>query len=143
MATTDRLDALERENAELRSRVVVLAHQLEEHLAQTEQAVQPAPAPKPTQHRPVTIVSVTPTASADAMPDSDQFAELQRIALEKFPRLAPTGDRGQSPDEFHAQFQRAFKWLMVTGRLERDRVDTSRFLVDWIDKAKSYNRNAD
>lgn len=100
-------------------------------------------APKPTQHRPVTIVSVTPTASADALPDAEQFVELQSIVLEKFQRLAPTGDRGQSPDEFHAQFQRAFKWLMVTGRLERDRVDTSRFLVDWVDKAKRYNRNED
>ena len=120
--------------------------ELEAQVAALQAAAAPKPvAPKPPQreNRPVTIVSLTPVASADAMPDAEQFVELQRIVLEKFPRLAPNGERGQTPDEFHAQFQRAFKWLMVTGRLERDRVDTSCFLVDWVDKAKRYNRNED
>ena len=130
-----RFAALEEKNAALEQKNAALERRLAE--------LEPKPAQKPTQHRPVTIVSVTPTASADALPDAEQFVELQRIVLEKFPRLAPNGERGQTPDEFHAQFQRAFRWLAIAGRLERDRVDTSRFLVDWVDKAKRYNRNED
>ena len=135
MANTDRLDALERENAKLRSQLAVLGHQLEKHLAQTE-PVSPEPAPKPPQreNRPVSIVSLTPVASADAMPSDEQFFQLQQIVLAKFPALEQAG---LAPDEYHLQFRRAFRWLMVTGRLERDRVDTSRFLVDWIDKAEA------
>jgi hypothetical protein len=127
-----RIANLEQRNAEFEQRNAAL----EQRLA----ALEPKPAPKPTQHRPVTITHLLPVAAVDAMPNAEEFLQLQQIVLAKFPILAVPN---LAPDEFDLQFQRAFAWLMVTGRLERDRVDTSRFLGDWIDKAKRHNRNED
>ena len=66
-----RLAELEQRNAALEQKNAALEQRLKE--------LEPKPAPKPTQHRPVTIVSAMPTASADALPDAEQFVELQRI----------------------------------------------------------------
>jgi hypothetical protein len=138
MKTNTERDA---EIAELKAQVA----SLQATFAQLQAATPQPAAPKPPQResRPVTIVSLTPVASADALPDAEQFVELQRIVLEKFPRLAPNGERGQTPGEFHAQFQRAFRWLLVIDRLEHPRVANDRWLTFWVDKARAYNRNDD
>lgn len=81
-------------------------------------ALTPKPAPpKPYFERPVTIVEHgPPRPPSEALPSDEQFLELQRIVLAKFPMLEPRGERGLSPDEFHVQFKRAFSWLLVIGR---------------------------
>lgn len=129
---TDRIQELEAQIAELQRQVAELTPK-------------PAPPkPKPYVERPVTIIQhAAPRPPDEALPSNEQFLKVQQIVLAKFQMLEPRGDRGLSADEFHVQFRRAFSWLLAIDRLERDRVDTGRFLADWIDKASQYHRNAD
>ena len=70
--------------------------------------LEPKPAPKPRQHRPVTIDTVMPIASADALPDAEEFVELQRIVLAKFPRLAPMANAARRRTNFICSFSGRF-----------------------------------
>ncbi len=117
--------------------------ELELQLARMQAAVAPKPEPAPAappRHRPVIITHLTPVARPGTMPGDAEFAELQRIVLEKFPALELAG---LAADEYHSQFQRAFRWLLVVDRLEQNRVASDHWLTFWLDKAKTYNSNSD
>ena len=126
-----RFASLEQRNAELEQRNVAL----ERRLAKLE----PAPA-APHRHRPVVVTYPTPVARSETLPTDEEFEQLQQIVLTKFPALELAG---LAPDEYHRQFQRAFRWLMIVERLEQNRVATDRWLTFWLDKARAYSGNAD
>lgn len=107
--------ARDTEIAELKQQIA----NMQVEIAELKAATPPKPAappPKPREHRMVTIVpSGPPQPPAEMLPSDQEFAKLQQIMLQKFPLLVP---REQSMEQFTQQFVRAFRWLLIVGRME-------------------------